>query len=670
VAAQHRRWSVALAVAGYVVIGLVFSWPLPRHLRTHLPTPADGDTAVYLWNTWIFRHELLRHHHSPLWTDHVLVPAGPVDLLLHNYTIFSDLVALPLATPLGTIGAFNVTHLIMPPLASAMMFLLALHVTGRAGAAWIAGLVFGFSPFVIARGLGHFSLAGVAPLPLFALCVMRAMETAKTRYAAGAGAAMAWAGLNDPYYAIYCLLLAIALPLATALDIRRVPVAGRVRRAVSMLGASGALLFGVLTMAIALTGGGQLRLAGGSISARGLYTPVLVLTLSALAWLCARLQFRLPSPDASTVRRGVGLLAVGGFACALVLAPLVPAIVSRLWQGDSIAPPVLWRSSAPGMDLLAFVAPNPFSPIVGSATREWLAQLPNGAVENTASIPLTALGVLMLAMWRGMSFPRVWVRVAFGFGLLALGPFIHVAGANTYAPGPWALARFLPIVGAARMPGRLAIVVTLAVAVLCAAALARLLSTSRRPGLTLSVVTAALLVELSPLPRVVYPAEIPEVYAVVARDPGDVAVLEIPFGVRGGLSTVGDFSPASQFYQTVHQKRLLGAYLSRVPARVLREQMSYPTLRLLARLSEGGTVEPNLREAAREDVRYLLDRARIAYVVIDANRASTELRETAIEILGLEALDRADGLELYRPNFVAPNFVAATQGGNKSQKWD
>ena len=38
------------------------------------------------------------------------------------------------------------------------------------------------------------------------------------------------------------------------------------------------------------------------------------------------------------------------------------------------------------------------------------------------------------------------------FGLLALGPFVHVAGINTYVPGPWALLRYVPLIGLVHTP--------------------------------------------------------------------------------------------------------------------------------------------------------------------------------------------------------------------------
>ena len=67
------------------------------------------------------------------------------------------------------------------------MFVLARSVVGRTGEAWLAGLLFGFSPVLIARATAHFSLAAAAPLPIFLFFLRRAEREVDPRYAAAAG---------------------------------------------------------------------------------------------------------------------------------------------------------------------------------------------------------------------------------------------------------------------------------------------------------------------------------------------------------------------------------------------------------------------------------------------------------------------------------------------------
>ena len=46
-------------LAGYAAVAIVFSWPLVLHLGTALTGGPGGDTGVYVWNQWVFRHELV-----------------------------------------------------------------------------------------------------------------------------------------------------------------------------------------------------------------------------------------------------------------------------------------------------------------------------------------------------------------------------------------------------------------------------------------------------------------------------------------------------------------------------------------------------------------------------------------------------------------------------------
>src|SRR5262249_24242405 len=87
------------------------------------------------------------------------------------------------------------------------LYLLARRLTGRDLESFIAGLAFAWSPFLVTRGLGHFSLAAAAPLPFFMLMLYRVWDTQPLRDAVLTGATLAWAAFSDPYYVVHCLML-------------------------------------------------------------------------------------------------------------------------------------------------------------------------------------------------------------------------------------------------------------------------------------------------------------------------------------------------------------------------------------------------------------------------------------------------------------------------------
>jgi len=45
--------------ASFVLLAAATTWPLPVRFTTHVLGDPTGDTGVYLWNLWIFRHELI-----------------------------------------------------------------------------------------------------------------------------------------------------------------------------------------------------------------------------------------------------------------------------------------------------------------------------------------------------------------------------------------------------------------------------------------------------------------------------------------------------------------------------------------------------------------------------------------------------------------------------------
>ncbi|MBE3133819.1 MAG: hypothetical protein IMZ55_10110, partial [Acidobacteria bacterium] len=170
-----------------------------------------------------------------------------------------------------------------------------------------------------------------------------------------------------------------------------------------------------------------------------------------------------------------------------------------------------------------------------------------------------------------------------------------------------------------------------------------------RRRLALGAVGGVLLFELLPAPRVLYSAVPPAIYQRIASDPRDVRVLELPFGIRDGLSSAGNFSAASQFYQTFHQKSLIGGYLSRVSPRRVSTARSMPTRRALLILSEGRELTPRELAEVEPRARTFLSRSRVGYVVIDRSRAAPALVAFALQMFDLEKIGEADSRELYRP---------------------
>jgi hypothetical protein len=638
----------AMTLLGYVSVAVLFVWPLPLHLGSALLGTPAGDSGVYVWNLWVFRHEIVAHGRFPFFTFEILSATPPaVPLTLHNYTTIANLLAFPALPIFGTVATFNLLTVLSSVLSAYVMFLFLRARVRDDHAAWIGGLLFGFSPFMIARQMAHFSLVQAAALPAFALQLYRFRVAPPTaRNAIAAGAIVAWAFLSDPYYAVYCALMAAFFIVWEALVVegRETQQASFPVRAALDIGITA--LAGIVA-AILLRGGGRIELLGFRVSMFRLYTPMLVLTVlvAVRAWIAVRPKIRW---NLKPLRRFAAAGLIGGVTCVVLLSPVLSAMGSHFTDERWISPKILWRSSAQGVDILALLVPNPVGTLFGWIASGWLISMPNGLHENVASIPWTATFAVAIAiLYAGLRLPAYWVVFTATMTALSLGPFLQFAGWNTYIPGPWALVRYLPVVGAARMPQRLTILVMLGVSVLLAFALRALRERSSRPLLPTMIVGGLLLVELLPAPRELYSTRVPQFYTTIAADPRQLRVLHLPFGLRDGLSSAGDSSAYAQFLQTFHEKPLVGGYLSRLPSDGVARYRRVRLFRLLFDLSENLPVSAERLESAIERAHDEAVALKIGYVIVDTTRASSQLVAFAKSALDLRQVATEEGQELY-----------------------
>jgi hypothetical protein len=674
---QQRRstfwWTVrrhALAVLGYACVAVAFSWPLPMHLSTALPGPVGGDTGVYVWNLWVFRHSIVAHREMPFFTMEILALAGSLPLTLQNYTTLANVIAFPWLPLLGTVATFNLLVISSGVLAAYAMFVCARRLTGDTAASWVAGLAFGFSPYMSARAMEHFSLVQTAPLPIFVMLFERLHFRPTVGVAAAAGITVACAFLCDPYYAVYCLLIGAFAVAYSAVLIQRGPQAFRPYRGALAVDVALVCLAGLIA-GMLIGGGRRIDIFTVRISMTRLYTPVLLFTVLALAriWLVMRHRVSWVFP---TMLPSGRTLAVAGGACAVLLSPVLSALLGAASESQWSRPTVLWRSSPPGLDLLAFFVPNPLHPWFGHYFAGAARQMPGGFVENIASIPWTLIAVLVAAAaCARTALPRYWLAFTAFAALLALGPFIRIAGVMTYVPTPWTLLRYVPVVGAARMPSRMTALVMLGLALLLAFALRELRermrrspTPGRRAGAFTALVAGALMFEMLPAPRTLHTAEVPSVNRIIAADPRPVRVLNLPFGLRDGLSSHGNASAAGQYFQTVHEKQLLGGYVSRLPRRKVQQYRRLGVTRVLIDLSEGRPVPWWRTEAAIAQAHELMPTLGIGYVVVNTDSTSEDLMAFARAAFDLTRVASDGPYVLYRTALASPTSALTDTAGH------
>src|SRR5262245_6092346 len=127
--ATFRLRPGAAALLGYVCVAIAFYWPLSASLATALPGPPSGDTGVYVWNLWLFRHEIAANHSFPFSTGEIMSLSPKIPLTLHNYTTFANLLAFPLLPAVGIVATFNVLMLASGVIAAMAAFVLLRRLT-------------------------------------------------------------------------------------------------------------------------------------------------------------------------------------------------------------------------------------------------------------------------------------------------------------------------------------------------------------------------------------------------------------------------------------------------------------------------------------------------------------------------------------------------------------
>lgn len=199
------------------------------------------------------------------------------------------------------------------------------------------------------------------------------------------------------------------------------------------------------------------------------------------------------------------------------------------------------------------------------------------------------LGVGMFAGLIELASRRRDRRVVFGvlcalLGLaLTWGPVVP----GTHIPLPFGLVRHIPGLSMFRAPYRFQIVaafgMTLALAGLLGRWLPQLPSARRCQaivGVLLFVIVAEAIAHRAVVGFQTHAIRIDPIYETIARMPGDFVVLEVPLGVRCGTDLIGrgdDF----MLFQTVHGKRMINEYLSRVPLVALDYYRTSPAFMFL-----------------------------------------------------------------------------------------
>ena len=492
-----------LVLLAYLLAALVFTWPTVLDLGGQLVN--GGDNRQTIWNFWLLRHSLFDLHLWPLQTDLIYWPHG-TSLYLHTFTLDLNLLMLPITVLAGPVVAYNLAVLFVCVAAGYAMFRLGWMLSGSALAGFVAGFALTFNAWHVTRLWGQLSLASYQWPLLYMLFLLR-REGRGWVNALGAGVALALTYLSGQYLVLYLAVFTALWALNRGLE-RRVPWRDRGR----------------------------------------------------------------------TLARAVGAAGVAG----VLVAPLLVGLVTSARSGEFLVPSFA-ETLTFSADPLAYFIPGPYSTAFGARTTPIYTEHVWGTIPLEKMVfpgwSVWVLGLLGLA-W-GWPRTRLWLNLLLISFVLSLGPVLHLAGQGLPVPLPYLLLYQLPGVEVSRTPVRFALLVQIALAVGLAYGLAELVRRVRgpqglellpsrthilefrvpsaRPMLLAGALLAVLAVEQAILPFSMGSLAISPFYQTLAQSPDRSGLLEVPIGDPPGPDQSGYL-----LAQTVHQRPIVGGYISRV----------------------------------------------------------------------------------------------------------
>lgn len=164
----------AAAFLSYLAISvLVFGRGALAHPAT-VYVGQTADPALYVWFLSWWSHAI-SHGVNPFITTAVWAPTGASLGWANDFALAACLFS-PITHLWGPIVSYNLLHLIGPPLSGWSAFVLCRYLAGRFWPAWMGGLVFAFSPYMLTGMADEIFLLLVFPLPLAVRATLRRLK--------------------------------------------------------------------------------------------------------------------------------------------------------------------------------------------------------------------------------------------------------------------------------------------------------------------------------------------------------------------------------------------------------------------------------------------------------------------------------------------------------------
>jgi hypothetical protein len=460
-----------------------------------------GDAYIFLYNQWWFKHALANNLNF-FHSPMLLYPFG-VDLPLSTMTIFNSLIISFFNLFLPSIAAFNLFIIFSLVAAAEGMYLLLKYLIKNKVAAFLGGLLFSFHPYIFYEiWEGHFNYFTVYFIPFFVYFLIKATQEQNKRYINATLAALFLAiSFYTDLYYAYGLVFVFIIYCLWFLYHKKRKVFKDIK---IFLFIASLFILMVLPLGIQLLRASK---SGAYVSA-------------------TNEQISLYSPDVRSL--------------------LVPSFLNTFF-GNSIFPYYQDLDIHGGVIFIGYTL-----------------------------LILMIFGSYVIYKKREEPSFGFWKPLSIFFLFLSLGPILFIGSLETIVgkqitiPLPYQLLYFLPFFKSILVPPRFIIFFIFSLVIPAAYGFKFILDNIKKSFYKISftiVVMALILFEYSSAPISLSETKIPEFYKKIAVDKVNYAILELPFALSTSFYTLGDINSSSrlQYFQTIHDKPILGGYISRVP---------------------------------------------------------------------------------------------------------
>ena len=500
-----------LVILTFLVLTLVVTFPVILTFGTEAAGADCFDKCHMMWRIW-WADFSFENNLDFYHSQYIFYPNGVS--ISGNLAQFTTGLGVILYGALGATLTWNVIWLSSFVFGGYGAFLLANHFTKNSYASIIAGVIFTFGTYHIVHAQFHIGLSMIVWLPVFTLILFKILQENSKKLVLVGGAFLFLASITHLYFFVMLVMFSIIFFIVYIFKEKDVPNRTFITNFIIILG------IGIIASLIMLT-------------------PV----------LGSEYEYEERSLD-EHIMFSTGL-------ANLVMPTFYNSHQTFSDDGDY------------SNDYWFMVQIN------------YLLNEDTKAVSSIESLSYLGYSVIVLSIFAlkfRVKFSWFWVLIGSTFALLSLGPELKIINNLTGILMPERiLFDYVPGWDEFRSSGRFVVMTHLSMGVLSSFAINGIMKSKMfsKKILTVIVIGIFLVVifDVSAIPYPTYTEPIPEIYADIKKDNSKFVILELPLGTEG--KTIPNSHPIFQYYQTYHEKPIIGGYESRLTSDELVQADAY-----------------------------------------------------------------------------------------------